>query len=53
MNDIDPDALIKRHGTDALRVVNVMIEHAIRDARHDDALKLDRVRRIVVSKLNP
>jgi hypothetical protein len=49
--DLSPDALVLRHGADAARIVNFMIEHAIAKGRHDEALELDRVRRRVELKL--
>jgi hypothetical protein len=49
--DITPAALVHKHGADAPRVVDVMIGHAISRGRHDEALELDRVRRLVKLKL--
>jgi hypothetical protein len=46
-SDISSDALIRSHGKDAPRVVEAMIDHAIRKGQHDEALELDRVRRRV------
>jgi hypothetical protein len=51
--DVTPDALVRKHGDGARRIVNVMIGHAIDKGRHDEALELDRVRRIVELKLTP
>jgi hypothetical protein len=47
LSDISSDSLIRRHGRDAPRVLDVMIDLAIREGRHDEALELDRVRRRV------
>jgi hypothetical protein len=49
--DVTPDTLVLKHGTDAPRIVNIMIAHAIAKGRHDEALELDRVRRRVELKL--
>lgn len=50
-SDISSATLIRNHGRDAPRVVDAMIDHAIRNRRHDEALELDRVRRRLTSML--
>jgi hypothetical protein len=51
LTDVTPDELVRKHGDDAPRIVNVLIQHAIAKGRHDEALALDRVRRLVELKL--
>jgi len=50
--NVTADYLVSRHGFDALRIIADMIGHAIANGRHDEALDLDRVRRLVVLMLS-
>jgi hypothetical protein len=43
--DLTADELVQRHGAEATHIVDVMIDHAIHENRHDEALELDHVRR--------
>lgn len=45
ITNVSPDALIKRDGQDAARVINILIGHAIANGSSDEALELNRVRR--------
>jgi hypothetical protein len=49
LNDIDPipGELIRNYGKAAPRVITAMIDRAIQQGQTDEALKLDRVRRVV------
>jgi hypothetical protein len=48
--DVTPEALVEKYGTNAPRIVNIMIEDAIAKRCPDQALQLDRVRRLVEKK---
>lgn len=49
--DDTPDSLLLKHGRDALRIVEAMIDHAIARECHNEALELDRMRRALRIKL--
>jgi hypothetical protein len=51
ITDVTADDLIQKHGANAPRIVDVMVENAIRKKRYDEALELDRVLRVVKMRL--
>jgi hypothetical protein len=48
MTDVTARGIVLKHGLDATRVIDMMIEHAIRHGLHDEVQGSDRVRWAVV-----